>query len=230
MLTIASYNIRKAIGTDRRRRPERILEVLQELDADIVALQECDRRFGERRSAIPTEMIEEWTSYAPVEFQTRPHSLGWHGNALLVRKSLRIAGSRILHLPTVEPRGAVMAQVEAHERQLVVAGVHLDLSGLRRRQQVRSVLHQIELNAPTQPTVIMGDFNQWTVRGSLAEVDGHFHVAATGPSYHARRPVASLDRILVNDRIEILEAGAHSTSLSRAASDHLPVWARIALR
>ena len=45
---VASYNMRKAIGTDRRRNPERILQVLREIDADIIALQEADRRFGTR--------------------------------------------------------------------------------------------------------------------------------------------------------------------------------------
>ena len=43
MIRVASYNMRKAIGTDRRRRPERTLEVLKELDADVIALQEADR-------------------------------------------------------------------------------------------------------------------------------------------------------------------------------------------
>ena len=62
-LTFASYNIRKAIGLDRRRNPERILAVLREIDADVVALQEADRRLGRRASALPREMIEEHTGY-----------------------------------------------------------------------------------------------------------------------------------------------------------------------
>src|SRR3546814_17047117 len=48
MIKVASYNMRKALGTDRRRNPERILEVLNEIDADVIALQEADRRFGPR--------------------------------------------------------------------------------------------------------------------------------------------------------------------------------------
>ena len=48
MLSVASYNIRKSVGTDWRRQPDRILEVLGEIDADVVALQEVDRRFGRR--------------------------------------------------------------------------------------------------------------------------------------------------------------------------------------
>ena len=40
MITVASYNIRKGLGTDRRRRPDRVLDVLHEIGADIVTLQE----------------------------------------------------------------------------------------------------------------------------------------------------------------------------------------------
>ncbi len=38
-LKVASYNIRKAIGLDRKRDPDRIISVLREVDADIIALQ-----------------------------------------------------------------------------------------------------------------------------------------------------------------------------------------------
>ena len=50
-ITVASYNVRKAIGTDRRRNPQRVLDVLHEIDADVVALQEADKRFGGRGAA-----------------------------------------------------------------------------------------------------------------------------------------------------------------------------------
>jgi endonuclease/exonuclease/phosphatase family metal-dependent hydrolase len=50
-VTVASYNMRKAIGLDRRRDPHRVLDVLHEIDADVVALQEADKRFGGRAAA-----------------------------------------------------------------------------------------------------------------------------------------------------------------------------------
>src|SRR5690606_18398788 len=84
MILVASYNMRKAIGTDRRRRPERTLEVLNEMGADVIALQEADRRFGERASALPLHLIEEHSDYRPVPLDNRAASIGWHGNALLV--------------------------------------------------------------------------------------------------------------------------------------------------
>ena len=56
-LTFASCNIRKAIGPDRRRDPDRILTILREIDADIIPLREADRRFGRRASVLPPSAI-----------------------------------------------------------------------------------------------------------------------------------------------------------------------------
>src|SRR5215208_6629878 len=70
-ITVASYNMRKAIGLDRRRDPNRVLTVLREIDADIVALQEADKRFGGRASAVPHELIDTHGIYKPVHLGVR---------------------------------------------------------------------------------------------------------------------------------------------------------------
>src|SRR5947199_395131 len=70
-LTVASYNMRKAIGLDRRRDPQRILDVLHQIDADVVALQEADKRFGGRGSAVPHELIDTHGVYKPVHLGVR---------------------------------------------------------------------------------------------------------------------------------------------------------------
>ena len=140
MIRVASYNMRKAIGTDRRRRPERTLEVLCELDADVIALQEADRRFGSRASAMPFHLIEEHSDYKPVPFEARDGSIGWHGNALLVKKDVEIVHKEMLHLPSLEPRGAVLADLKVGGEDMRVVGMHLDLSGLWRRRQAHRIL------------------------------------------------------------------------------------------
>ena len=78
-ITVASYNMRKAIGTDRRRRPERTLDVLREIDADVIALQEADRRFGQRAAAIPPHLMAEHSDWKPVDFGIRAQKprLAW---------------------------------------------------------------------------------------------------------------------------------------------------------
>lgn len=228
MIRVASYNMRKAIGTDRRRRPERTLEVLRELDADVIALQEADRRFGTRASAIPLQMIDEHSDYKPVAFAARDGSLGWHGNALLVRKNVDVLHKELLHLPSLEPRGAVMADICLNGEELRVIGMHLDLSGLWRRQQAHFILHHLQTREAAMPAVLMGDLNEWSVRGGcLRDFGHHLAFADCGRSFHVRRPVARLDRIMVTPGLGIDECGVHHSAAARKASDHYPVWAKL---
>ena len=227
---VASYNIRKAIGLDRRRRPERIIEVLAEIDADIVALQEADRRFGQRLSALPLHLLANHGAYRAVPLAARPHSIGWHGNALLVKEHVEILDCSVLHLPSIEPRGAVSADLRVGSVEIRVVGLHLDLSGLWRRRQSGAILHHVATQSHHLPTVLMGDTNEWTRGGCLRDFGTHHEIAPTGPSYHARKPVARLDRIFVSPELGVVEAGVHVTPTARIASDHLPVWADLEQR
>ncbi len=228
MIKVASYNIHKGIGLDRRRDPRRILDVLREIDADIVALQEADRRFGTRLCVIDPHLLEEHSVWKAVEVGHRPQSMGWHGNALLVRKGACILDSDIIHLPTLEPRGAVSARVDHEGRTIRVVGMHLDLSGLRRRRQAHSIMAHV-LDQPTPvATVMMGDLNEWSAHGGcLRDFAHHFRFAPTGPSFHVRRPIAALDRIMYTPDLRVVACGVHASQLARRASDHLPVWAEL---
>jgi endonuclease/exonuclease/phosphatase family metal-dependent hydrolase len=228
MIRVATYNMRKAIGTDRRRRPERTLEVLCELDADVIALQEADRRFGSRASAMPFHLIEEHSDYKPVPYEARDGSIGWHGNALLVRKDVEIVCKELLHLPSLEPRGAVKADIEVKGVRLRVVGMHLDLSGLWRRQQAHAILSHVNGCDEKMPAVLMGDLNEWSRQGGvLRDFAHHCRLADCGRSFHARRPIVQLDRIMVTPGLDILDCGVHQSATARKASDHLPIWADV---
>lgn len=230
-IKVASYNIRKCIGTDRQRRPDRILSVLAELDADIVCLQEADRRLGARQSAIPFELIAQHSPYRPVPYEIRPGGMGWHGNAILVRRDAEIVSHRALDLPVLEPRGAVMADVVLRGLPIRIVGMHLDLSGLWRRKQARAVIAHLERCEAQLPALLMGDLNEWSMAGGcLQDFYRHFTFAPTGPSFHARRPIARLDRIMTTPDLAVLDAGTHHSPLAMRASDHLPIWATVTVR
>jgi len=228
MIRVASYNMHKAVGTDRQRRPDRTIDVLNELDADVIALQEADRRFGARLAALPPHLIEEHSDYKPVPFEARVGSIGWHGNALLVRKDVQVLERHLFHLPSLEPRGAVLAELDVRGTTLRVVGMHLDLSGLWRRRQAHAILSHLHERDGEPPTVLMGDLNEWSAHGGvLRDFAAHHHFAPCGRSFHASRPIAQLDRIMVTPDLEILDSGAHASPTARKASDHLPVWADI---
>lgn len=224
---VASYNIRKAIGTDRRRNPERVLEVLNEIDADVIALQEADRRFGVRSAAIPPWLLDSVSPYKAVPLNIQVDSMGWHGNAILVRKEAEVGVHDVVHLPCLEPRGATLAEVTLGGTTMRFFGMHLDLSGLWRRKQAAAVIH-VASTREAMPTVLMGDLNEWSAnRGCLADFARHYSFAPCGRSFHARRPVAQLDRIMHCGKLKLLDCGVHDSAAARKASDHLPIWAEL---
>ncbi|MCW3837957.1 endonuclease/exonuclease/phosphatase family protein [Sphingomonas canadensis] len=226
MLKVASYNMRKAIGTDRRRNPERTLHVLSEIDADVIALQEADRRFGTRTAVLTPHLLAEHSPWKPVPVAMRAASMGWHGNALLVRKDAEILDCEPIHLPAIEPRGAVMADIRVNGHAIRVVGMHLDLSGLWRRRQAHAILAHAAAGAEDRPVVMMGDLNEWRPNsGCLRDFAAQMEIAPTGRSFHARRPVARLDRIMVSPGLRVADCGVHDSAAARTASDHLPVWA-----
>jgi endonuclease/exonuclease/phosphatase family metal-dependent hydrolase len=229
MIRVASYNIRKSVGQDWRRDPDRVLEVLAEIDADIVALQEVDRRFGSSRaSSLSPHAIDEQTPYKPVIFGIRPESLGWHGNAILVRKNFEVGRHCRIELPCLEPRGAVLADIAAEGRTLRVVAMHLGLMKHWRQRQARALLDYLESLEEGMPTVMLGDLNEWsTTGGCFEQFAQHHHVVDPGPSFHAKRPFVSLDRIITSPHLQTEASGVHISPKARIASDHLPVWARL---
>jgi endonuclease/exonuclease/phosphatase family metal-dependent hydrolase len=224
-LRIASYNIRKARGLDQKRRPERTLQVINALEADVVVLQEADRRMGERLPAIPRHMIETETDFQLIEVSANEISLGWHGNAILVRKGVKVTDKQRLVLPGFEPRGAVRIDLDIAGGTSVVA-VHLGLLRRDRRAQLEVLAQATE---GCRRTIIAGDFNEWSTQKGLEPLDAGFDVHTPGCTFHARRPMAALDRFAMSTGVQLVDAGVAQSALAQRASDHLPIWSDVAI-
>ena len=224
-MRIASYNIRKAVGLDWRRDPMRIIRVLEEIDADIVALQEADKRLGSRPAVLPQEQLFDHTGLRILNVTNGPSS-GWHGNALLVRESWRIQRTERLSLPGIEPRGAVLADLEGPDVDLRVVGTHLGLRRGCRQLQLAHLLETIGSDAPK--TILAGDMNEWSTRIGFDLIDDHLEMITPGRTFHTTRPVASLDRFAIGRAFRCINSGVHDAGEAKRASDHLPVWMDVA--
>ncbi|WP_299848319.1 endonuclease/exonuclease/phosphatase family protein [uncultured Roseovarius sp.] len=221
-MRIASYNIRKAVGLDWRRDADRIADVLAEINADVVVLQEADRRVGARAGVLPLDRLAKELDYELVDLAIRPQSHGWHGNAMLCRADTAIAETKRIDIPTIEPRGIVSAVLS--DPLLEIIGVHLGLTPGMRRKQMMSLARYI--TGTCHPVVIAGDFNEWKLE---TDVFGNIgHMISPGPSFHASRPRAPLDRFVVAGPIKPLNSKVHKSELARIASDHLPIVMEIA--
>lgn len=228
-LKLVSYNIRKAVGLDWRRDPSRTLQVIGALGADIVALQEADKRLGPRPAAIPPEAIARETGLRPVPLARSDVSLGWHGNAVLVREGLEVDGTELIELPGIEPRGGVLVRLRTPAGALTVVGVHLGLRRRCRRLQFARILAALGERDVTR-AVILGDFNEWSADRGVEPLLPRFRVVSPGLSFHASQQVAPLDRFALGPAVDLVDMGVETGPVARRASDHLPVWTEIELR
>ena len=112
-------------------------------------------------------------------------------------------------------------------RPVRVIGMSLDRGLWLRRKCARSSRYRGA--GQKTATVLMGDPTTW--RDVNGDQGGRIElpVAPTGPSFHSRRPIACLDRIIVHSDLRIDAAGVHTSAAAKRASDHLPVWARLSV-
>ena len=107
-MKVASYNIHKCRGADGMTRPDRIVGVIGELGAEVVALQEVDRRFGRRGGLLDPVAIERETGMRLLVQSDVSHRHGWHGNALLVRREPKAYRRLRLKLPGANLAGPLL--------------------------------------------------------------------------------------------------------------------------
>lgn len=223
-LRVASWNIHKSVGTDRRRDADRVLVGIAALQADIVALQEADRRLGDRPSTLPRDRITALTGLEPLPIGRNAVSLGWHGNALLARPGIHVCGLERLDLPGHEPRGAVIVDLDTPAPLRVVA-VHLGLLRAARRRQLDAIKAALQRH-PVRPTVILGDFNEHSRRVGLGRIATPFVILPTGPTFPSLRPLLPLDRIVHSPDLDLVPL-SQPQPRGPHPSDHLPLLAEL---
>jgi endonuclease/exonuclease/phosphatase family metal-dependent hydrolase len=226
-LRVMSYNIRKAVGLDWRRKPDRILAVLDEIAPDIVVLQEADKRLGDRPAAIPHVLIETHGAYEPIDPGPGP-SLGWHGNAVLLRRGLVGEVVDRLALPGLEPRGALLTRLSGAGPDFLLVAAHLGLDRASRRRQIAAILDAA--GSVRLPMVMAGDLNTRRPSRLLTSSGRNLTVVTPGPSFHASQPMMALDHMLLGCGVEVVRSGVHHSPLARVASDHLPIWADLEVK
>jgi endonuclease/exonuclease/phosphatase family metal-dependent hydrolase len=241
-LRVVSYNIHRAIGVDRRFRPERVIRILSGYDADLVLLQEVDEGVPRSRELNLGRELAEALGYPHVAIG---HNValrkGRYGNATLSRHPILRERNIDLTVGFRKRRGCQHTRVlvsgpGGRRRRIEVFNLHLGLSARERKQQVSILSRSRELAAlPSEvPCLVGGDFNDWRMllepafREELlfrsATERPHLLTGAirTFPSFF---PQGALDRIYYRGRLRLQGARRCRLALSRVASDHLPVIA-----
>lgn len=230
-IRVATYNVHACVGRDGRHDPDRVAEVIGELNADVVALQEFTYPAGvaiETREPVVLTMADRYEcALGPTRHRTRKTVTECFGNALMTRHSIVEVHRIDLSMERREPRGALAATIDVGGARLHVLATHLGLRIHERRFQVRQILDYLDSVRDTF-VVVLGDFNDWLPGRSSAHVLDHRLGRPPRPAtFPVAWPVVALDRIWVQPRRVLRTISVHATPAARLASDHLPVVADI---
>ena len=218
--TVASYNIHRCAGLDRRVNLERIADVLREIDADLVGIQEVLRPQADALA----ERLEMELAMGPT---TNRNGLPY-GNAVLSRLPIHSSHTFDLSWASREPRGGIRLDLVMNEGLLHLFNVHFGLKVRERADQVRMLVRDHILHEDlTGPRIVIGDLNEWFPGPVGRLLRRELHGPRIRRTHPAPLPIFPLDRIywdrhLVSDGFRV-----HRSRLARIASDHLPVVARL---
>ena len=237
-LRIATYNIHMARGLDRRVNPARIVRVLEEIDADVVALQEVLSFEGRSREENQALFIAENLAWNYCAGETKRLNGGSYGNVILSRWPIDGERRHDLSVSPLDRRGCLRADIRLHRGRLLhVFNVHLSTAFLERRGQARKLVAPEVLNSQglRGPRVVLGDFNEWTrglvsrlLAGQFESVDIRKHLRRSR-TYPGILPIFHLDHIYFDPLLVLERLTLHKSRTALVASDHLPLVAEFRL-
>lgn len=229
MLRLLSYNIHGCVDRYGDYRPEAILEVIRQSDADIVALQEV---IDERRERIPfIEALHALGYGSVVHARTIDKPTGPYGIAMLSR----IEPSEIqeIELGGLEPRKALRCHIEHPEGALDICNTHLGLAGTERWKQIEKlsgILAEADARHHDALQVLMGDLNEWRPGTRLIRsLRKRFNWVSALPTFPSRRPFLALDRIAIRGKPSSVHFKRINEPSAVRASDHRALLAEVAL-
>ncbi len=237
-LRVATYNIHKCRGLDRRVQPARIADVLAEIDADIIGLQEVLSVPDGAREDDQAQFLAEALGMQVRLGENRRLNGGAYGNVVLSRFPVVAAYNYDISVVRREPRGCQRVDVAIGHRQVLhLYNAHLGTSFFERRHQGRRLLEEEILRNPQipGPRILLGDFNEWTnglvsrlLAAHFRSADLRLHLAARR-TYPGLMPLLHLDHIYYDDAFALEAAALHRSRLALVASDHLPIVAEFRL-
>jgi endonuclease/exonuclease/phosphatase family metal-dependent hydrolase len=235
-LRIATYNIHKCRGLDRRTSPARIISILHELNADILCLQEVVNapetilydQAGDIARALP--------SYTSVFGANRPLHGGAYGNLTLSRLPIRSWHNHDI-TSRREARGVLQTDIQLGPHLIHLFNIHLGTSFPERRRQARLLLSDRILANPTLtgPRLILGDLNEWTQGLTTRLLRNSFrtfrprHSLRLPATFPGLLPLLTLDHCYYEPPLQLLETHLFRTRTALVASDHLPLLADFTL-
>ncbi len=230
-MRVATWNIHRGRGPLGWFRPGRIGAVIAEIAPDVIALQEAQHYLRRGRDMLDYARIGQETGLHPLALGDAAGDRGWRSNVVLVRAGTKVTFGPVgLRLGGLEPRGAILAELDCGAGPFRLIACHLSIGAARRRAQAAMLLEALRTGGgPALPTLLLGDLNEWRPDCSaLAVLRPAFGEPCALPTFPAFRPVLPLDHLLCRPAGLLRDLAVHDSPLARRASDHLPLVARFA--
>ena len=229
---IATYNVHRCRGMDRRTMPARVAEVLRDINADIIALQEVIG--AGPAGAGQAEEIGAALGMGWVMANVRHLRKHLFGNVILSRFPIAHHSQYDLSWRTCEPRACQRADLDIGGHELLhVYNVHLGTAVLERRYQAPRLASYVHDRRVRGPKVILGDFNEWMRGLATRTLTSLFDSVDIGSHLKRRRtypgifPVLHLDHIYYEGDVDVWSVELPRTRKALMASDHLPLVANM---
>lgn len=233
-LRVVTYNIHKCVGLDRLRRPERVVRILGEIDADIIGLQEV---VSIQKKKIEADQVRYIATALGMEYRmriTRTYRGGVCGNMLLSRFPFLSARSFGLNRPGRKERACLHADLEVAKNLILhVYNAHFGISLRERKYQALNMMSELisDLKRQKGTRILLGDFNDWTRRLPTRLFSSHFSgedIMCKLPrksTYPGILPFMHLDHIYYDMELVLEKVRLHKSRTALIASDHLPLVA-----
>ena len=235
---VATYNTHKCRGMDGRIRPHRVAEVLRELDADVIALQEVVSLSGGKREQNQAQYLADAVGFEFRIGETRKLRGAAYGNVVLSRFPVKQVEVYDLTASRREPRGCIRCDLEIAPGKVVhLFNIHLGTGYLERRRQAQMLMSREILGSPRlkHSRLLVGDFNEWTrglvsrmLQQAFESVDIELHLRRRR-TYPGVLPIMHLDHMYFDRELSLEEFLLHRSRMALMASDHLPLLAEFRL-
>jgi endonuclease/exonuclease/phosphatase family metal-dependent hydrolase len=241
---VMTYNVHSCIGMDGKVSPARIARVIRSFEPDIVALQEVDlgrvrTRKHDQAQLIANELDMQATFCCTVE-----NGPELYGHALLTRFPVDVLASGLFvchpRAQFQEPRGAVLARVQLDGAEIYLLNTHFGLRDFERTAHIDDLFgpNWLGQTPKEKPLLLCGDFNMQPrsshyralVERGVNDVQLLVHKHRPANTFLAILPIRRIDHIFVSPHFQVEDVRVPQTTLTRTASDHLPLIADLKLR